>query len=545
MIKPDYSRRFVWLSAAVIAGLAALWYVPSFELFGMSVERVDILSQLRPQQQNAPEMVEYSANIERLEQELAVHDAVMRGEDTLINPTPLCYEWIVKKAESAKREKLHSESLAFDSSDVVRVEDFDTLATTRFDDFIDKLASGEEVRIAFMGDSFVEGDILTSDLRDILQRKLGGRGVGFVSADIPFATVRKSVKRSSAGWKTYSVMKPKEEAPEALRDKFFVSGYLADGRPGATTTWTTTDAFSTLDSCSRARIMFISRDSSRVEVAVNDSLVREFEIVGDSLVRQIYVEAPISKLRVKVLEGGVLCYGASLEGDGGVLVDNYSVRSNNGHAIFGTSATVNRQMDDALSYDLVVLQYGLNIMQQGQRGYSRYRDQLSDMITYAERCFPGAAVLVLGVSDRWVKNADTGVYESIGSVDALTSYQRAAADSCNVTFWNTSKVMMNLGGMPAFVRNGWAAKDYTHINFAGGRRIAQALGDAFCLAVYERLVEREEAEYIEAIRALEAIEAEERRKAQEQQRLDTMIEIISPILEGQSTNEDATSDAIE
>jgi hypothetical protein len=95
------------------------------------------------------------------------------------------------------------------------------------------------------------------------------------------------------------------------------------------------------------------------------------------------------------------------------------------------------------------------------------------------------------------------------------------------------------------VRNGWAAKDYTHINFAGGRRIAQALGDAFCLAVYERLVEREEAEYIEAIRALEAIEAEERRRAQEQQRLDTMIEIISPILEGQSTNEDATSDAIE
>ena len=35
-----------------------------------------------------------------------------------------------------------------------------------------------------------------------------------------------------------------------------------------------------------------------------------------------------------------------------------------------------------------------------------------------------------------------------------------------------------LGGMAQFVANGWAGKDYTHINFAGGRRVAWALYDA-------------------------------------------------------------------
>ena len=292
----------------------------------------------------------------------------------------------------------------------------------------------------------------------------------------------------------------RKEASELSRDRFFISAYLAEGRAGATTRWQATNAFPSLDSCSVARILLISRDTSRVEVSVCDTIRREFTIAGDERVREIYVEAPADDVRIRVIDGNILCYGATMETTGGVTVDNYSVRSNNGHAIFGTSATVNRQIDEMLGYDLVVLQYGLNIMQQGQRVYAKYRDQLRDMIAYAERCFPNAAIVVVGVSDRWVKNAETGEYEPIGSVDALTSYQRAAADSCNVAFWNTSRVMQNLGGMPAFVANGWAAKDYTHINYAGGKRIARALTESITARVYRKLLAKEEAARIEAER---------------------------------------------
>jgi hypothetical protein len=44
-----------------------------------------------------------------------------------------------------------------------------------------------------------------------------------------------------------------------------------------------------------------------------------------------------------------------------------------------------------------------------------------------------------------------------------------------VAFWNTYEAMQRLGGMTAFVENGWAGKDYTHINYAGGREIARQL----------------------------------------------------------------------
>lgn len=528
MKNTDYSRRLVWLTLVVCLGAVSLGLIPSFELFGMTIPKVDMLSSLRDEARGE-DVVEYEADIARLEEELAALAApVEEAVDTMPEPLPVRYEWIIEAEEEVEHVALRSLDVRPEGV-VVPIEDFDTLALTRYQRLIERLAAGEDVRIAFMGDSFVEGDILTCDLRDALQSLVGGRGVGFVACDIPFATVRKSVKRSSSGWTAYSVMKPKS-TPEALRDRFFISGYIADGGVGATTCWETTSQYATLEGCTRGRVLLYSRDTSRVEVVVNDTLRQEFEIAGDGSVREIYVQMPMSSLRLRVLDGSVLCYGASLEGGRGVMVDNYSVRSNNGHAIFGTGATVNRQIDEMLGYDLVVLQYGLNIMQQGQRGYSRYRDQLRDMIAYAERCFPDAAILVMGVSDRWVKG-DSGSYEPIGSVDALTSYQRAAADSTKVAFWNTSQAMEALGGMPAFVSNGWAAKDYTHINFAGGKRVAGALVMALRQSLYDYLVECEAEAARREEEARQREEEARQREVEAQQRLEEQINGIRPMLD--------------
>ena len=495
MGKRDSAPRLVWFTLSVVVATLGLGLVPQFELFGMCFERVDLLSELRADEN---EVVEYEADIERLEQELAAlqQPDTLAIVDSLPELPPLRYEWIVESVVPSLWAVLpHRPSSSrlrhFADECSVAIEDFDTLQVSRFDRFVDKLASGDGVRIAFMGDSFVEGDILTSDLREQLQSLFGGRGVGFVACDIPFATVRRTVKRTSSGWSAYSVMKPKS-APQDVADKFFVSGYVAKGGAGASTCWSVTDAFEHLDSATRARVLLYSRDTSSVRITLNDTIVNDIEVAGYDHMREIYVEASkIDNIAIGVVQGSVLCYGVTIEDAGGVVVDNFSVRSNNGHAIFGTGAAINREIDEFLGYDLVVLQYGLNIMQKGQRGYSNYRTQLCNMIAYAERCFPRAAILVLGVSDRWVKSDDTGKYEPIGSVDALTAHQRAAADSTNVAFWNTSRAMASLGGMPTFVANGWAANDYTHINFAGGRRIAKQLACAIIAPVCVRVEVRE------------------------------------------------------
>ena len=425
---------------------------------------------------------EYVADFDRLVELL---DNITESRDTL----PI-HRWVVDGVKREKPKKMSLDKLTVDNkASVVPVEVYrcDSVVN-HFDNFINKLIWGEDVRIAFLGDSYIEGDILTSDLREGLQERFGGRGVGFVHCDIPFAISRRTVTRKVSGWSAYSVLKPKSN-PQTINDNFFVSGYTARGTKGAKATWQTTSAFAHLDACSYARILLSTESAGSVKVTLNGDaeLSRQFDLVATSLPQQIYIEANVSKVEMEVVDGVVDCYGVSIEGVGGVVLDNLSMRANSGHAIFGTSAVVNRQIDDYLDYDLVVLQYGLNIMEASRSNYSSYGNKLQQMIAYAKSSFPNAAVLVLGVSDRWVKDEESGSYKPIGTVNALTAYQRGAAEAMAVAFWPTAEAMALYGGMPQFVENGWAAKDHTHINFAGGAQVARELNRAIVAYAYDHL----------------------------------------------------------
>ena len=488
MENKDYSLRSWLLLLSVIIGVAALSLVPATNVFGLETEEVDILADLRPEDDTkAAVPVDYVADFEQLESQLASVETLKA--DSLIEKNPARLEWIAYEESTPQREMLRSDMIKpARSSKAVAIEDYDTAKFTRFDRFIEKLINGEDVRIAFLGDSFIEGDILTQDLRDELQRKFGGRGVGFVPCAIPFEIYRTSVRRSVSGWTAYSLMNT-GGIPASYRDKFFMSGYLAAGHRGSWARWQSTETFPTLDSCTRARVLITSRDDSRIELVINDTLKHRYNVPGADYVRELYVEAPVKSLKMNVLSGNVLCHGASLEGGQGVIVDNMSIRGNSGYTIFGSGAAVNRQIDQLWGYDLIVLEYGLNGMQPGQRDFSKYQGKLCDMIAYIKRCFPDAAILILGVSDRWIKG--DGGWKPMNSVEIMTPFQRRASELSGVAFWEMGKVILSYGGIKGFVNNGWAAGDHIHINFKGGSIVAKPLADAIIKRAYDMLVERE------------------------------------------------------
>lgn len=484
----DYSVRGWLLVLAIVIGVAALSFIPSTKVFGLTTEEVDILSELRPfnQDEAAAVPVDYVADFEHLEAELAAVEAIV---DSMELRAPSSLRWIAVADSMPERRLLLSDDLKqVKSSRYVPIEDYDTAQITRLDRFIDKLIDGSDVRVAFLGDSFIEGDIITVDLREKLQSIFGGRGVGFVPCAIPFEILRTSVRRNVSGWTAYSLMNT-GTIPASYRDKFFMSGYLASGSRGSVARWDVTDVKPHLDSCTRARVLITSRDTSNIELTINDTLKHHFGVSGADYVRELYVEAPVKSLKMKVLSGNVLCHGASLEGGRGITIDNMSIRGNSGYTIFGSGVAVNRQVDKLWGYDLVVLEYGLNGMQPGQRNYSRYQGKLEEMIAYVKRSFPDAAILILGVSDRWIKG--DGGWKSMNSVEIMTPFQRSASQNQGVAFWEMGKVILSYGGIGGFVRNGWAAGDHIHINFKGGARVAEPLAEAICQLAYERLVERE------------------------------------------------------
>ncbi|MBQ8552674.1 MAG: hypothetical protein IJ431_00565 [Alistipes sp.] len=494
----DFTSRGWLVAVATLAVLIVVSFIPPISVGGVSLRRASIISDLITIENNTPsdevlaeaapeiDVEEFEVDLEQVAQTVARTTATASptGEATsaswegifdeqptggeIEQSTPLPLEAIL----TADYSDILPEDGLITSVEEFRGDDFDTPLNR----FYEKLLAGQEpVRVAFMGDSFVEGDILTADLRELLQDTFMGGGVGFVPFASPFTGFRQTIKTTSKGWTPYNIMQRKS-VPEPYVGDFFVSGWVARPAAGASTRWEMSSKRRHLEECSRARLLFICREAARIAVTLNDGEERIFEFEADDVVRQIVVEEErISSLEMKILSGeaGFTGIGADFDSKEGVAVDNFSIRSNNGQAMFWSSAAVNAQIHTMRAYDLVILQYGLNIMQADRHNYSLYGEQVEKMIRYAESCFPGAAILVMGVSDR-SQRGEQGIVPMSSAMD-LTASQREAAEKCGASFWNTYEAMQRMGGMTRFVENGWAGKDYTHINYAGGREIARQL----------------------------------------------------------------------
>lgn len=487
MKKPqnDYTERSLTASLLLIAILVIVSFIPPVEVWGVELRRANILSEFirfDRAQSTSSELAE--AEVEAIEVDWEqIEEAVAEPLPDQV-PVERHYRWVTADTLALANPLPWPDSLMRRPDPRVRIEDFDTLGQGLFDSLYSKLLTRRPVRIAFLGDSFVEGDILTADLREQLQLAFGGSGVGFAPMASPLTGFRRTVKTTSKGWTAHNIMQWPKSSEEVKRS-FTVAGWVCCPVDGASTRWEGTTARERLDQCDGANLWFLSRRESRVEVVVNDSLRRTFTIEGDESLRRIEVcHEGLRTLECRILSGaeGFVGYGAQFFGRDGVVVDNYSVRSNNGRAIFWSSPSLNAQHQAQVPYDLVILQYGLNIMQQGVLGYSNYSRQIEQMVDYARRCFPGAAVLVMGVSERWVKGEEG--YAPMDALPHMLRSQRSAAERSGAAFWSTGEAMQKLGGMDAFVRNGWAGKDYTHINYGGGRRIATALFEALYADLY-------------------------------------------------------------
>ena len=471
----EYSRKVRQAAAALVVVLTVVSLIPPQSFGGVELRRANILSDLVVYD-DTPAEAPSAVLFDEEEFRIDLAEVVERIEAETAPPrVQTLYEWCAAPDNTPRRPIRPDTTLP---KRIVPIEEFDTARRDGMQAFYDTLLTARRpVRIAVLGDSFIEGDILTADLRERLQERYGGGGTGFAPMASPLTAFRRTVKTTAKGWNAHNIMQRKK-TPETLRDKFYVSGWVCQPAPGASTRWETTDYRRGPETSTCGRIFFLSPRDSRLEVTINDTLHQEFAVEGAAAVRQIAVTAPdIRSLGFRVVSGAesFVGYGAMLEGRG-VTVDNYSIRSNNGQAMFWTNPSVNAQIDAMLNYDLVILQYGLNIMQPGVTNYARYAEQIEKMVAYVRRCFPSAAVLVMGVSERSTRGEQG--FAPMDALPHMLRWQREAAQRTGAAFWNTCEAMRARGGMERFVANGWAGKDYTHINYAGGRQVALALFDA-------------------------------------------------------------------
>ncbi len=350
--------------------------------------------------------------------------------------------------------------------------------------FAAAIRSGRQCRIGFFGDSFIEGDILVGDFRERLKEEYGGGGVGFVPLSITSPKFRQTVTQDFSGWTTYTLVN-KRKAPEEVREKLTATGIVSVAGAHSVSNFTATNFRGHSKSWNHTEILFINRGERQLEVMVDDTIPHSYTPAQSEDLQIIAIEGRAAKLQIKVTgEGEFIGYGAILENRTGIRVDLHSLRANNGTLGLDCSRDADAEMAAVLDYDLIVLQYGLNAVDAGVTGYAAFGRQLCAVVEHFRAIYPRADILVMGVGDKG-GNVD-GEFTTLPEVLGMRRAVRNAAEQSGAAYWDTFAAMGGTGSMVRYAESGMAAKDFTHLSYAGGRLIGRRMAEALILDVQGR-----------------------------------------------------------
>lgn len=425
----------------VVGGLLAMYWLPVWKVDGYTLRKVDLLSDLRP---------------DPVEEELS-------DSDSLALP-PVVKPVFIDTCKTG----------------MTCIEDYADSTMRGMSHFYEALAEcstlDRPVRIAYFGDSFIEGDILTADLRALLQSRFGGCGVGYVPITSRVAGFRPTVRHTFSGWQTHAVT-DSAGFKRRLQD---LSNHYYIPSPGAGVTLKGLGTYADhLASCEASSLYFVSSDSIWLTARINQS-EEPVSLVfgGDSLLQVATVRGNISNVEWKVekTDSTAICYGVTMDPSAGIVVDNFSTRGSSGEQLGGIPMAMLRAYNRLRTYDLIVLQYGLNVASEGITNYRYYTSDMVHVINRLKAAFPQASILLVSIGDRESKS-ETGELRTMPGVKSLVRYQQALAAETHIAFWNLFEAMGGEGSMVRMVESKpqQANYDYTHINFRGGKHLAKLL----------------------------------------------------------------------
>ncbi len=424
--------------------LLSLNFIPEDFLENYHLKQMDILSDIRKEQIQTPE--NDSINMEE-------------ADTTTVAPPPpplVLSEW---------------------PENMTGFEDFSP-EQNGLDAFFQAIESNSSVRVAFFGDSFIEGDIFCGDFRELLQQKYGGHGVGLIPMSSAVSGFRKSVSHQYHGWQDYSIIDTSHTPPLGISGHAFI--------PKGEENWTSVGLpkqKEKSDSCTLASLFYTLQPGyeSIVRYSINQYGFNTASLKATGQVERLDVQSDkIGSIKFSFPDtSGLITYGISLEDTVGIIVDNFSVRGTAGTAFGRISSSVLKRFAQLAGYDLIILEYGLNAMEAEKTGFRWYGDAMVKTIQYLQKCFPNASFLLLSVSDRSMKKE--GEYVSMPAVKSFVTSQRRACSDSGIVFWNLFQAMGGEGSMVEWANSSppKANKDYTHLTFAGGRWLARKLFETF------------------------------------------------------------------
>lgn len=335
---------------------------------------------------------------------------------------------------------------------------------------------GGKVRVAYFGDSMIDGDLIVQDFRSLLQDNFGGSGVGFVSIGSLSATSRGSViHKYSGGWLIQSFITTKNpSAPLGIDGQVFLAQdsdkeYWVDYTAGIARN---------SPALYNPKLFYGESDNEDgiVDVKTGKDESSKILLTPDNILNITSLNIERTKSLHLTFENiqDIPIYGLDFSSQSGIHVDNFSLRGNSGLPLANFNTSLMNAFDQALGYDLIVLHYGTNVLNYGSLDYRFYERGMSSVVRKLRNCFPNADILIISTADKASKIETT--MQTDPAVITLVKSQHNFARKTGCAYISLYDLMGGEGSMVQWVEEDQLAnKDYTHFNSKGSKKVGSLL----------------------------------------------------------------------
>lgn len=347
---------------------------------------------------------------------------------------------------------------------------------TYFDNLFKALdgAKSNNVRIMHYGDSQLECDRISCDLRSRFQSQFGGGGVGLIPViqTIPTYTLGQSTspKELSRGL-VYGPSKNR-----ASHNRYGIMGQV-----------TRVNSTVKINVEGRLKKYPISAKFNRVKIYAKGGSYSVSTENGTTALKNSSPMLYIADLPDTInsatisLRGGAEVYGVVLEGKTGVSFDNIPMRGCSGTIFTLIDSSSMAPFFENENVKLIILQYGGNSVPylNGDKGIANYKNNIKKQIELFKRLEPSACILFIGPADMATRK--NGVMASYSNLPKVIKALREAANESGVAFWDMYSAMGGKNSIVKWVKNGLAGSDHIHFTPKGANEISEILYKTFNL----------------------------------------------------------------
>ena|GEM_PF-1730888 len=325
------------------------------------------------------------------------------------------------------------------------------------------------VHIWYYGDSQIEGDRITQDLRTLMQADFGGSGLGYV----PFSDVasyRTIELKPGNSWFKLNCFVNKTPKGFGFAGKVFKLNVNDSNFKANTGIW-----ISPSQKYQSLWLLYGNSKGGKVSLNGKDSEQRKISIQPTNTAEKVLLSSkPLYGIVQIQVPSATNYYGYLLEGNGGIQVDNCGIRGHSGDGLQYISDNIIQSQARQLNTHLVVFHFGNNMVPyiKANQNIEYFRKEFESMFSRYRRLLPNASFLVISPGDMGFVSNDQAF--SYPGVTVLAEALRKAAENTGCAFFDMQALMVKDGGILAWVKRGYANLD-GHLSAAGQMKFAKAM----------------------------------------------------------------------